>query len=141
MPAAQADPPDKTTFVDLGLIPQLDFDCGSFTLNEELISERVTVTTFSGEPERVMYESNFLGEVTNSATGETFRDHVAGIAVVEGGVVFESGVGFNIVRPAEGPILQRIGRRLIDSEGNLVVIGGPENVGDDMQAAVCAALA
>jgi hypothetical protein len=38
-------------------------DCGTLTLHEKLITEEFTETTFR--------------EITNSATCETFRDHVA----------------------------------------------------------------
>jgi hypothetical protein len=121
-----------------------DFDCGSFTLHEEMISEDFTETTFynqQGEVDHLQFHATFLGEITNSATGETFRDHAAFRGSSEGDVTIVSGLGFNVVRQGEGAVFQHIGRRLEFSDGSVVVLAGPDDVQGDVQGSVCVALA
>jgi hypothetical protein len=120
-----------------------DIDCGTFTLHEELITEEFTETTFydeAGEVDRVLTRITFLGEITTSATGETFRDHVAVNAVTEGGRTLASGIGFNLVRPGQGAGMQLIGRR-IETEDGHITLAGPDDVQADLHAAICSALA
>jgi hypothetical protein len=122
-----------------------DFNCGSFTLHEEMISEDIIVTTFfdqQGDVVRTQSRITFLGEITNSAAGATFRDHIALSFVVEGDMGTASGIGFNLVRHGQGAVLQLIGRRVEDANGNLLfVIGGPNDIEGGLEAAICAALA
>jgi hypothetical protein len=143
--AAHAIPPTTKTFHDEGLITLPDFDCGSFTLHEEMISEDITVMTFynrQGDVDRQQIHIRFLGEITNSATGETFRDHAAVNLITEDDISTASGLSFNLVRPGQGAVMQLIGRRIEDSEGNvIVVLAGPDDIQGDLHAAICAALA
>jgi hypothetical protein len=102
-----AAPPTVETHEDEGIFTMPNIDCGAFTLHEEMISEDIRITTFfnqQGDVDRKQMKITFLGEITNSATGETFRDHAAITHFIEGGSFeFHNGLGFNIVRPGEGP--------------------------------------
>ena len=141
--AAHATPPTRETFHDEGFLTLPDFDCGRFTLHEEMISEERTVTTFydeQGDVERVQTHTTFLGEITNSATGETFRDHAVANVVTEADLTISAGVGFNLVRQGQGAIMQLIGRRIETDEGG-ITLAGPDDVQGDLQTAICAALA
>ena len=143
--AAQAVPPTTETLHDEGIVTLPDSDCGSFALHEEMISEDITVTTFydqQGNVDHLQLHISFLGEITNSATGETFRDHIALSVVVEGDIGAASGIAFNLVRQGQGAVLQLIGRRFEDAEGNLVFVqGGPNDIEGGLEPAICAALA
>lgn len=141
--SAHATPPTVDAHHDEGILTLPDLDCGSFTLHERMLSEDLVITTFHTQSgDRVQVHYDFLGEITNSATGETFRDHTAGHTVSEGGLQIHNGIAFNIVRPGQGAILQLIGRRLVDNQGNiLAVLAGPDDTEGDFVAALCAALA
>jgi hypothetical protein len=113
-----------------------------------MISETLTLRTFynqQGEVDHVQFHVSFFGEITNSATGETFRDHVAASGVSEGPLEIHRGLGFNIVRPGQGPVFQLVGRRFVEAEGNVVARPGPADITsavqtEDFRAAICAAL-
>jgi hypothetical protein len=144
--AAQAIPPTTEISRDEGDVTLPDFDCGSFTLHEEMISEEIKVMTFydqQGNVDRRQLHVRFVGEITNSATGETFRDHAAVNLITEDDVIATaSGLSFNLVRQGQGAVMQLIGRRIEDSEGNvLVVLAGPDDIQGDLETAICAALA
>ena len=141
---AQAIPPTIERHHDEGIFTLPDFDCGSYTLHEEMLSEDATIITYydqGGDVERVQQRFTFLGEITNSATGETFRDHVALNFLFDGGTTTERGNAFSIVRQGEGAILQLMGRRIVDADGNLVFQAGPDDILGGFESSVCAALA
>jgi hypothetical protein len=142
---AQAIPPTTEIFRDEGFITLPDFDCGSFTLHEEMISEDITVMTFydqQGDVARQQIHIRFVGEITNSATGETFRDHAAVKLITKDDITTASGLSFNLVRRGQGAVMQLIGRRIEDSEGNVIaVLAGPDDIQGDLQTAICVALA
>ena len=130
--SAQADAPIKQTFVDAGFATLPDINCGSFTLREELVRERVTIMTFldsDGIPTRKEFHINFDGTLTRSDTGESFRDHVAGVDLLDPATdeLLESrGVKLNLHQPSEGNFALYAGRKVYDG-GTLIFNGGPRN--------------
>ena len=108
-------------------------DCGGGVLLTESFTEIQTVTVFfdaSGNPVRVQIHVHFEGVITNSASGNTYR-HSADFTVVEDvvdGTVTFHGLGFAIVAPGVGIVVQETGTVTVDANGNIIFEGGQHQV-------------
>jgi hypothetical protein len=108
-------------------------DCGGGVTLTETFTEVDTFITFfdaSGNPVRVDFHQNFDGVITNSASGNTYRDpgHVTIVEdVVDGSVTFR-GEFFAIVAPGVGIVLQDTGTLTFDADGNIIFQAGPHQV-------------
>jgi hypothetical protein len=144
--SAAAAPPEREVLIDEGVFLLPDFDCGTFTLHEELISERIEITTFfdrDGGPIREQVTVNFRAEITKSPGGETFQDIVIGLDtfdLVTGEASFV-GPGFRVTVPGRGIVLLHTGRKIFDADGNVVFNAGPDEFDKALMDAVCGALA
>jgi hypothetical protein len=124
--AASATAPLKETFVDEGIFTLPDVPCDGFVLREEMVSERIQITTYfdrAGDPVKIAMRANFFGEVTNSETGETFRDHVAFTETenVPAGTITVSGSSYHFVEAGEGQIYAEVGHKILVSEDGTVI--------------------
>ena len=105
-------------------------DCGGgVTLTETFTDVNTFITFFdaSGNPVRVDFHQNFDGVITNSASGNTYRDpgHVTIVFdVVDGSVTFR-GEFFAIVAPGVGIVIQDTGTLTFDADGNIIFQAGP----------------
>jgi hypothetical protein len=129
--AASATTPLKETFVNEGIFTLPDIGCGTFTLHEEMVSERVQTTTYfkAGAPVKEATIANFFGEVTNSVTGETFRDHVAFTETVNvpDGTITVSGSSYHFVKAGEGQIYAEVGHKIIlEEDGSVIFQAGQD---------------
>lgn len=129
---ASATPPEIVTHIDEGLFGLPDINCGTFTLDYTLMSERVTEATHfdaSGTPVRVQLTVNVVGTFTNTATGERFRDHGAHLVQIDAtsGALTQSGLVFIYHRHPGGLVFLDAGRIILDAEGNVVFKAGPDD--------------
>lgn len=143
---AGAVPPEKEVFIDQGFFLLPDIDCGTSVLHEELVSERIQVTTFfdrDGTPIRTQVTVNFTAELINLATGETFRDTVVGLDtfdLVSGQATFV-GPGLKVPVKGEGVVLLHTGRKVFDASGDLIFNAGPDDIFElGLFGGLCAAL-
>ena len=129
---ASAFEPERTVFIDQGFATLPDMDCGTFTLHEEMTSERIQLTTFfdqDGNVVRTELRINFVGELTRSDTGQTYIDRVAGgDRILPDGTVISFGAKPAMVDPGLGAIVLTTGRKIYDPAGNLVFEAGPNDV-------------
>ena len=144
---AQAAKPLKEVFVDEGIFTLPGVDCGTFTLHEEMTSEQVTtITTFDkvGNPVRVATHANFFGVVTNSLTGEEFRDHVAFTETLNlpKGTTTVSGSSYHFVDAGSGQVYAEVGHKIwVSATGEVTFQSGQDDfVQTDLQG-LCPALA
>jgi hypothetical protein len=66
--------------MDEGWFTLPDIPHTGLTLVEVMDHEAIQVETFynpAGDPVKIVTRANFFGTITNSATGETFRDHAS----------------------------------------------------------------
>lgn len=146
MSPAGAIPPENEVFVDEGFFLLPDIDCGTFVLHEELVVERIQVTTFfdpEGTPVRTQVTVNFAAELINLATGESFRDTVVGLDTFDlltGEETFV-GPGLKITVPGGGIVLLHNGRKVFDANGDLIFNAGPDDIFEvGLFDGLCAAL-
>jgi len=128
---------------------EIDFlyDCGSVVLSEHA-TVHVRVEIFvdaAGNPVRELDHFNFVGVITNPATGQTFRDvsHVTLQFDEDTGELTNVGNLINLMLPGEGTVLRGVGRRTIDANGNVLFEAGVHEavgLGTDLADAICAAL-
>lgn len=130
---AVAGAPVKETFIDQGLVALPDINCHGFKLTEVTDSELVVVTTYTdnaGTPIKVTIKANFFGTITNSKTGETFRDHVAFTETHDllAGTVSISGSTFHFVESGEGIVYTEGGLKiLVEADGTVTFNAGPDD--------------
>jgi hypothetical protein len=127
---ASATPPLIETFHDEG---DFEFaDCGDFQLNETFTVDVRVITFFNaqGDAVRVAEHINFVGVITNSASGNTYRDpgHHQFITDLTTGETTVVGVVFNTPVPGLGPVLHDAGKIVIDENGEATFVGGPHTV-------------
>jgi hypothetical protein len=107
-------------------------DCGGGVLLTETFNLVSTITTFdaSGNPIRVQVHENFVGVITNSASGNTYRDpgHWTLVEDVVNGTVTFHGEFFAIVAPGVGIVIQDTGTITFDADGNIIFQAGPHEV-------------
>jgi hypothetical protein len=142
---AAGTPPQVVIFKDQGFFGLSDVSCDGFELLYTLLGERVTeITHFddAGNPVRVRDTFVVEGRFTNSVTGETFRDHAAGLFEIDltTGVTSVAGLQFNYHSTGEGLLFLDAGRRIQDADGNLLFVAGPTDFEGGGIDAICAAL-
>lgn len=128
---ASAREPQREVFLNSGSF--LLEDCGGGVLLTETFTEVFAITTFfdaSGNPIRVQVHQNFDGVITNSASGNTYRDpgHWTLVEDVVNGTVTFHGEFFAIVAPGVGIVIQDTGTITFDAEGNVIFQAGPHEV-------------
>jgi hypothetical protein len=128
---ASARPPQREVVRQSGSF--LVADCGGGVLLTETFTEVLTITTFfdaSGNPIRVHLHENFDGVITNSASGNTYRDpgHWTLVEDVVNGTVTFHGEFFAIVAPGVGIVIQDTGTITFDADGNIIFQAGPHEV-------------
>jgi hypothetical protein len=127
---ASATPPSVETFHEEGEF--LFADCGTFQLNETFTVD-VRVTTFfnaQGDAVRATEHINFVGVITNSASGNTYPDpgHHQFIIDLATGETTVVGMVFLTPVPGLGPVLHDAGKIVFDENGNVSFVGGPHTV-------------
>lgn len=144
---ASAAAPTKEVIKDEGIFALPDINCHGFKLTEETLSETVTITTYTdnaGNVTAVTIKVSYFGVLTNSKTGETFRDHVSITEhhdLVDGTVTF-TGSGFHFVESGEGVVYSDGGNKIIVAEdGTVLFDAGPNDFGTTGFEGLCEALA
>jgi hypothetical protein len=145
---AYAKAPVIEVFVDEGLFTLPDIPCGSFTLTEVMDSESVQVTTFfnsAGDPVKVATRANFFGTITNTATGDTFRDHASFTETVDipAGTTTVNGVSYHYMVGGKGQVYAEIGHKIsVTATGEVIFQGGQADLASDPDlATLCVSLA
>ena len=108
-------------------------DCGGGVVLTETFTQVQTFTVFfdaSGNPIRLQLVANFVGVITNSASGNTYRDpgHDMVVLDVVSGSVTIHGEFFAIVAPGVGIVVQDTGRITFDADGNIIFQAGPHQM-------------
>jgi hypothetical protein len=109
--------------------------------------EAIEVETFynrAGDPVKIATRANFFGTITNSATGETFRDHASfteTVNVPEAPTV--NGVSYHYVVEGRGRSSRRSAHKIsITATGDVVFQGGQDDLaGDPDLISLCTSLA
>lgn len=134
---ASAKPPLKEVIVDEGWFTLPDITCNGFTLHEEMDSEAITVTTFfnkAGVAIKIATRANFFGTITNSATGDTFRDHASFTETVNvpKGTTTVNGVSYHYIVGGQGQVYAEIGHKImVTSTGEVSFQGGQDDLASD----------
>jgi hypothetical protein len=127
---AGATPPSVQTFHDEGEF--LFADCGTFQLTETFTVD-VRVTTFfnaQGDAVRATEHVNFVGVITNSASGNTYPDpgHHQIVTDLTTGETTFVGLVFLTPVPRLGPVLHDTGKVIFDANGDVTFVAGPHTV-------------
>jgi hypothetical protein len=127
---ASATPPVVETFHEEGEF--VFADCDAFQLNETFTQD-VRVTTFfnaQGDAVRVAIHVDFVGVITNSASGNTYPDlgHQQIVEDLTTGVTTFVGLVFMTPVPGLGPVLHDTGKVVFDANGDITFVGGPHTV-------------
>lgn len=143
--AAAAAPPEIVFLEDQGLFGLPNLNCDGFDLIYTPVDERATQITYfdrEGNPSRIRITFQVKGLLTNSVTGETFRDHAAGVLEFNllTGTISISDLSFNYHSPGEGVLFLEAGRRVVDANGDLVFSAGPIDFVEEGFDGICAAL-
>jgi hypothetical protein len=145
---AYAKAPLKEAFIDEGIFTLPDIPCGTFTLTEVMDSESVMVTTFfdkAGDPVKVATRANFFGTITNSATGETFRDHASFTETenIPKGTTTVNGVSYHYIVGGQGEVYAEMGHKIsVTATGEVTFQGGQADLASDPDlASLCVSLA
>jgi hypothetical protein len=145
--SASAVPPTKEVHVDEGWFT-IDFTgvpgCEAFS--EEMVSERATELTYfnkAGEAVKAVLQGRFLGTITNSVTGETFRDHstfTETYDLVEGTTTV-SGSSYHYIVKGQGQVFAEVGHKItIDETGEITFQAGQDDFVQSDVAGICEAL-
>jgi hypothetical protein len=118
------------------------YDCGDFVA--ELVDNiKGSYTTFfdrDGNPTGFQAHVEFLGTVTNSKTGTSFRDHASvsfsGELPLDERPETVTGVSDDINVPGRGVVALRVGQLIQDEDGNLTYAVG-ENLDRTFADALC----
>ena len=123
---ASATKPEVKVHIDEGMFT-LDglITCGGVVLEEELLSERVTFTTYfdrAGEPLRMVIHANFFGILKNPVTEATLRDHAVFTETEDfvDGAVTVSGQSFHYIEKGSGQVFAEVGRKIIVLEDGTI---------------------
>ena len=146
---AAAAPPVIQTFHDEGSFAFAG-PCPNGVTLVATFTEDVRVTTFfdeAGDPVREQIKVDFVGVVTNPATGESAENpshHTIIVDLVEG-TVTEVGLVFKATVPGEGAVILDLGRVVFDAAGDVIFEAGPHDVLNTagphpVRALYCAAL-
>jgi Ca2+-binding RTX toxin-like protein len=134
---ASAKAPLKEVFVDEGWFTLPDIGCTGFTLTEVMDSESVQVTTFynkAGDEIKVAMRANFFGTITNTLTGDTFRDHASFTETVNlvKGTTTVNGISYHYVVGGQGQVFAEIGHKImVTATGEVIFQGGQDDLASD----------
>jgi hypothetical protein len=134
---ASAKAPLKEVFVDEGWFTLPDITCSGFTLTEVMDSESIKVTTYfdkAGDPFKVATRANFFGTITNTATGDTFRDHASFIETVNlvDGTTTVNGISYHYIVGGQGQVYAEIGHKIfVSATGEVTFQGGQDDLVSD----------
>jgi hypothetical protein len=134
---ASAKAPLKEVFTDEGWFTLPDITCDGFTLTETMDSEAITVTTFlntAGDPITIATRANFLGTITNTESGHTFRDHASFTETmnVPEGTTTVNGISYHYIVGGKGQVYAEVGHKISVSEtGELLFQGGQNDLASD----------
>lgn len=134
---ATAAPPSVEPFSEQGE-DEVVAECDGFVLTEDFVETGTTRTFFdrAGNPVRALINAKFVGVITNSASGNTYRDpgYFSIIQDLQAGTETTLGLYFNIVVPGVGPVVEDVGRIVIDANGDVVFQAGPHQIlaGEDV---------
>jgi hypothetical protein len=127
---ASATPPSIDTFHEEDSF--VFADCGTFQLTETFTLDLRVITFFNAQGDAVSAAEhiNFVGVITNSASGNTYRDqrHAQRITDLTTGEQTGVGLVLNIRVPGLGPVAQSTGKVIFDAEGNVTFVAGPHTV-------------
>ena len=145
--SASAVPPTKDVHVDEGWFTLVFTDVpGCEAFSEEMVSERATELTYynsAGEAVKAVLQGKFLGTITNSVTGETFRDHstfTETYDLVEGTTTV-SGSSYHYIVKGEGQVFAEVGHKItIDETGEISFQAGQDDFVQSDVAGICEAL-
>jgi hypothetical protein len=146
MPAS-AQAPFKETFVDEGIFTLPDITCSGFVLHEDMVSENVKTTTFfdnAGDPVKVATQANFFGVITNSATGNTTRDHSTFTETLDlaAGTDIVSGASYHYMVAGNGEVYAEVGHKiLVTDTGEVTFQAGQDDFTQTDLEGLCAPLA
>jgi hypothetical protein len=144
---ASAAAPLKETFTDEGIFTLPDIDCGAFTLSEEMVSEDVRTTTYfdsDGEPVKVATKANFFGEITNSESGNTYRDHSVFTETLDlvAGTTTVSGPSYHYIVKGQGSVYAEVGHKISVTEtGEVIFQAGQDDFTQQDLDGLCDVLA
>ena len=122
----------KETFIDEGIFTLPDIDCGTFWLTEQMVSERVEVSTYvdgAGTTTKTVTKANFLGTVTNSSSGHTFRDKASFTETVDylAGTTTVTGISYLFVIKGQGVVYAEVGYKVLDTATGEVLVQHGQN--------------
>ena len=123
-------PPRVETFQEEGSLVLAK--CKGFKLTETF-SLDIRFTTFfnqQGDAVRMTIHADFAGVITNSASGNTYRDsaHHQVTRDLTTGTQTTAGLIFNVVVPGVGPVAHDTGKIVVDANGKVTFVGGPHTV-------------
>jgi hypothetical protein len=150
--SASAVPPTKDDHVDEGWFTLVFTDENDVTVpgcegfSEEMVSERATELTYydrAGVAVKGVLHGKFLGTITNSVTGQTFRDHstfTETYDLVEGTTTV-SGSSYHYIVKGQGQVFAEVGHKItIDETGEISFQAGQDDFVQSDVAGICEAL-
>jgi hypothetical protein len=128
---AVADRPQTIVNVQTGT--DVVADCGGGVQLTDTFTQVDTITVFSdaaGNPIRGQDVGHFDGVITNTGSGNTYRDTADALVVFDLAeeTVTVHGKFFAIVAPGVGIVIQDTGTISFDAEGNIIFQAGPHQV-------------
>lgn len=145
--SASAVPPTKDVYVDEGWFT-IDFTgvTGCEAFSEEMVSERATEVTYYNKASvavKMVLHGRFLGTITNSVTGETFRDHSSFTETYDlvKGTTTVSGSSYHYIVKGQGQVFAEVGHKItIDETGEISFQAGQDDFVQSDIAGICEAL-
>lgn len=144
---ASAKPPVKETIRNEGWFTLPDTSCDGSTLTEEMNSETIHVMTYfnrAGTPIKESIKANFFGTITNSVSGNTYRDHSTFTETYDlvNGTTTVSGQSYHYIVKGQGQVFAEVGHKItMDATGEIIHQGGQHDyVNDPDLLSLCDAL-
>ena len=114
---ASANAPTREVYRDEGWFTLPDIACDGFTLTEVMDSEYVRVTTWvdeAGTPIKESIKANFFGTITNSVSGNTYRDHSTFTETYDlvNGTTTVSGQSYHYIVKGQGQVFAEVGHKI-----------------------------
>jgi hypothetical protein len=114
---ASAKAPVKETNRNEGWFTLPDITCDGFTLTEVMNSEMIHVTTYfnrAGTPIKESIKANFFGTITNSVSGNTYRDHSTFTETYNlvKGTTTVSGQSYHYIVKGQGQVFAEVGHKI-----------------------------
>jgi hypothetical protein len=134
---ASASSPVKETIRNEGWFTLPDITCDGFTLTEVMNSETIHVTTYfnkAGTPIKESIKANFFGTITNSVSGNTYRDHSTFTETYDlvNATTTVSGQSYHYIVKGQGQVFAEVGHKIMVTEtGDVTFQGGQDDLADD----------